>query len=406
MSRRFALCAVAVTVTLLASILFIRASASGQEKLRSQNRLIVHEWGTMTSVMGEDGIAVSWKPLIAPSDLPDFVYGISPSRDKLGPLHDYYVRKASLSGTVRMETPVVYFYADHPTTASLSVDFPEGNLTEWYPQGDRERTPLDWTNFGIMPHTVPDLPADKNKQAESRYYAARATDSAPLRVIGPDGRQDEKFLFYRGVGTFDLPLTVNLSASLVLVGSRGAQAPPQAILFENLNGNVRYQIQDLVGNQTVFDRLAPGNSVASLRGDLLKMLVANGLYPKEAQAMIDTWGDQWFEEGLRVFYLMPRKITDSVIPMTVHPSPTEIVRLLVCRAEVITPEVEAAVREQVVNLGDSSPEVRSAAAKTLHERPRFLQPILERIQEKTDDPAIKSRINDLLATQPAQPSNG
>jgi len=35
--------------------------------------LIVHEWGTFTSIAGADGTAVEWLPLAGPADLPCFV---------------------------------------------------------------------------------------------------------------------------------------------------------------------------------------------------------------------------------------------------------------------------------------------------------------------------------------------
>ena len=35
--------------------------------------MVVHEWGTFTSVQGGDGVQVEWNPLIK-TDLPDFVY--------------------------------------------------------------------------------------------------------------------------------------------------------------------------------------------------------------------------------------------------------------------------------------------------------------------------------------------
>ena len=63
----------------------------------SGSGLVVHEWGTLTSIAGEDGRAVQWLPQSGPADLPDFVGRINCSL------------KASLSGTVRMETPVIYF---------------------------------------------------------------------------------------------------------------------------------------------------------------------------------------------------------------------------------------------------------------------------------------------------------
>jgi hypothetical protein len=61
--------------------------------------LTVHEWGTFTSVAGEDGSAVDWDALGCKDDLPGFV-------------NDFGYRgfKWQLTGTVRMETPVLYFY--------------------------------------------------------------------------------------------------------------------------------------------------------------------------------------------------------------------------------------------------------------------------------------------------------
>ena len=36
--------------------------------------LTVHEWGTFTSIAGDDGMAIDWEPLDGPSDLPCFVH--------------------------------------------------------------------------------------------------------------------------------------------------------------------------------------------------------------------------------------------------------------------------------------------------------------------------------------------
>ena len=33
-----------------------------------------------------------------------------------------------------METPVIYFYSKEPQTVDVRVDFPQGIITEWYPQ--------------------------------------------------------------------------------------------------------------------------------------------------------------------------------------------------------------------------------------------------------------------------------
>src|SRR6266496_2334512 len=74
--------------------------------------LTVHEWGTFTSVAGEDGAAVDWDTLGCKNDLPRFV-------------NDYGYRgfKFRLQGSVRMETPVLYFYSPRELDAHVKVSF-------------------------------------------------------------------------------------------------------------------------------------------------------------------------------------------------------------------------------------------------------------------------------------------
>src|SRR2546426_209022 len=83
--------------------------------------LVVHEWGTFTSIAGKDGIALEWRPLNGPPDLPKFVHTIQKS--DLGLRHAK--GKAELTAAVRMETPVIYFYANREMNVSTSVGFPK-----------------------------------------------------------------------------------------------------------------------------------------------------------------------------------------------------------------------------------------------------------------------------------------
>ena len=85
---------------LLAAVLAVSLTAAPP-------RLVLHEWGTFTSIAGADGAPIDWRPLAGPSDLPSFVY--TPQKNGIR----FPVRGKSLQrGTVRMETPVIYFYAD------------------------------------------------------------------------------------------------------------------------------------------------------------------------------------------------------------------------------------------------------------------------------------------------------
>src|SRR6266567_2282552 len=89
--------------------------------------LTIHEWGTFTSVAGQDGSAIEWDTLGCKDDLPGFVKDFG-----------YRGFKFRLQGTVRMETPVMYFYSARELDASVRVEFPQGLVTESYPHGEYE----------------------------------------------------------------------------------------------------------------------------------------------------------------------------------------------------------------------------------------------------------------------------
>ena len=99
----------------VAAILILAALALNAAELNGENKpVIAHEWGTFTSVAGEDGNPVQWAPLFGAPDLPCFV----------GHIGTEHVSKWQISGLVRMETPVLYFYSQRPVTLSVHVDFP------------------------------------------------------------------------------------------------------------------------------------------------------------------------------------------------------------------------------------------------------------------------------------------
>jgi hypothetical protein len=67
-------------------------------------------------------------------------------------------------------------------------------------------------------------------------------------------------------------------------------------------------------------------------------LVRAGLSGEEADALLATWRESYFErEGLRVFWIVPRGFTDRVLPLRLKPAPDKLERVLVGRSELITP---------------------------------------------------------------------
>src|SRR5581483_7124641 len=293
--------------------------------------LVVHEWGTFTSVAGADGRAVEWLPLAGPSDLPCFVH-----RMPFNP-------KSFLPATVRMETPVLYFYGPRQTSVDVRVVFPQGLITEWYPQarvmpatiGDTAlpRTKfdgrIDWRHVTVSPATVPDL---RVEEGSSHYYAARHTDAAATIV----GSQQEKFLFYRGIGRFQPPLLATINGDdVVTVRNEAAEPISDLVLFDSHEGRIAWQVRHNVSGTVSFNALVPADQ-SPINGDLEQMLVSAGLYPAEAAAMLETWGDSWFEQGTRLFYIVPRTSVDSILPLTISPAPSSTSRVFVGRVELIT----------------------------------------------------------------------
>jgi hypothetical protein len=58
------------------------ASYAAQNSAVREDHLVVHEWGTFTSIAGKDGIALDWRPLNGPTDLPGFVHTVQERRAK------------------------------------------------------------------------------------------------------------------------------------------------------------------------------------------------------------------------------------------------------------------------------------------------------------------------------------
>ena len=188
--------------------------------------LIVHEWGTFTSFSGSDGIQLDFRPNVD-HELPAFV---ETRASRFGQLFTKHEIRAPL----RMETPVTYFYTDRPRDVDVRVQFPQGLLTEFYPPPKQigplagtegpelmKDSFLDWGRVHLIPQNkfvqTRVIFADNKKEpatlrkvsGDDHYGFARDTDSAI--VAAKNQFQElcfEKFLFYRGVGKFKLPLTL------------------------------------------------------------------------------------------------------------------------------------------------------------------------------------------------------
>lgn len=423
----------------LGSLVLVLCAFSGGDKPQPY---VVHEWGTFTSVQGADGVLLDWRPLQT-SVLPRFVYDWKkPGLDRLA-APGLLFGKGGITALQRMETPVLYFYSDEERTVDVSVQFPKGLITEWYPQARQigpsfVRPPSLVTNLdyyaheaGVRPNftfasllgnkNVPEsrahwmdvriLPARRHPELKSalpsdasgsHYFSARDTDSDFVRISSLNSSnpapENEKFIFYRGVGSFPTPLSVTMDAGgRITVANTGTESLEGLVLLNLDHGSGNYVMVGSLGpseNRNVEVESAKRLPAEALSRELGKAmaqrLVKAGLYPREAKAMVATWKDSWFaEDGLRVLYVLPRAWTDRTLPLALDPAPRELVRVMVGRSEVLTPALENRLLAALAKAAHGDAEARGEVLDQFKKLGRFAEPAVLLAMRSSDSAAAQ-----------------
>jgi hypothetical protein len=410
----------------------------------ANGKFVVHEWGTFTSFSGSDSVKLEFRPLVE-ADLPPFVLDRGSQSGLPSPFSKFDYRVLQ-----RMETPVTYFYTDSERQVNIRVGFPQGLLTEFYPPVERMQpefkwlapepvsgSALDWGKVWIVPEhrlraDVADPQLAQKLEARLRqrllprstdhphYAYARETDSALVyverqadkqRPVAPQGNFFEKFLFYRGIGNFELPLTLSAQAGGRFELTNVGREPIRSLFLVTVEGDeLRFTYYDeiVAGGRLTLAQSTQVSSADELSEAVVAALIDEHLYEKEARAMVKTWRSSWFDEpGTRLFYMLPRRVTDELLPLEITPSPDETVRVMVGRLEIMRPEDESgatAVVQQSI-LG------RAAADKLRAENPeaaayplpqaildfgRLAEPALVRVRILASDTAIRHEATQLL----------
>jgi hypothetical protein len=390
-------------------------------------RLVVHEWGTFLAMNGSDGVTLDGM-YHEEHALPAFVHARSRNELRL--------RTSNLKG----ETPVVYFYNDRPVRVRLEVGFPGGVWTQWYPQADfvgpslvqtgsllRARNGRIGWSVDVVPPSLAN-PALPSTPTDALWNFARDVDAAYVATTDStrqgNPKEWERFLFYRGLGEAKLPLDLGVGqASGQASGQAGGQASGQAPglscrsdLVEGLRDIYVLRVENNTGAYRYLPSLRCGAAIAQLTptmdaaqpidrfadvvaDDLAARLVANGLYAKEARAMVNTWRTSYFKtDGIRVLFVLPQSWTDRFIPMTIDPKPDELVRVMVGRIELLTPERERAAEQAISQLASPDSNVRERAFATLRDEGRYVEPIVRRTMNSTSDERVRQLCRRLLLT--------
>jgi hypothetical protein len=408
--------------------------------------LIVHEWGTFTSFSGSDGVRLEFRPLVD-EDLPPFVLDRFLQSGAVD-----WLSKSQIRVRMRMETPVTYFYTQRERDVNVRVSFPDGLLTEFYPpvewmepayqlfeQLQLTHSSLDWGKVHLIPTDclqarVADparrrlleslLPAGLVPPSESRFHYghARETDSALIHIhrpqpdpetgpLAPTGDFFEKFLFYRGVGNFELPLNLNAASDGTFELANSGRDPIRSLFLIDADGqSIRFAAYEQIatGERLQIVQTETPSTLDALADAVKGSLVKEGLYEKEALAMVNTWRSSWFgETGTRLLYVVPQPLFDALLPLEISPAPEKIVRVLVGRMEIMSPaeesRIEALVQQSAAErqaafaqAASGGQPADSAVLANLTGLNRFAEPALLRVSTISRDPAIRAEARRLL----------
>jgi hypothetical protein len=321
--------------------------------------VVVHEWGTFTTLQTPEGKELGGLN-VDDEPVPEFVHQsaqlVSSERPNDPP------QKSPSGGTMsavtlRLETPVLYFHLPEKLkqlTVDVDVRFKGGWLTQYYPDAKSVSPGLapNARDSKLSPDTLGTLTWKGLKVGGSRSgpNCNDAVWNAPRQVScqsveTPKG-ESEKFLFYRGVGNLSTPLKVVRNKNSVQLKDQNSQLR-QAWLVNIGPGGCDFQeLPDLrkKSSSTIPANLKPEN-LPRLKEKMRLALIADGLNADEAAAMLAAWNESYFQNpGLRVFYLLPQKWTDQVLPLKITSSDPKIqfktVRTMLGRVEMISPEHE------------------------------------------------------------------
>lgn len=336
--------------------------------------LTVHEWGTFTAQYTNEGKAKNDLHNRVEEPVPEFVFNIA--LDHILCIHtpqfrlhkdDYYIYGINYKlGNIfiRMETPVLYFYSDSAIhNVSVKVGFKDGSINEMYPNpivyenqqhfDVRKSFPsCDAFIGGFAGYTgkaeweIDILPPNDNQsltypdeQVPAIWSAPRKTGSNLIKY----GPQVEKYIFYRGLGSFSNTLIPNYtkSGNLFLTNKTG----------EDLSYILVYEV-DSLGNRFLWNPINYGNSInyffkkpdkiieerewnSIYKVHFTYALMEAGLFRDEAEAMLNTWNESYFEKpGIKIFWITPRSFVDAVLPLDISHPVRNLERVMVGRTEI------------------------------------------------------------------------
>lgn len=381
-----------------------------------------HEWGTFTSVVNKDGVQLQGLHHEEEA-LPNFVYDLSrvestntqpnfPGFPRGGggpPTRGFTPLSMNLMPiptftekiTQKMETPVIYFYSEKEVNVKIRVDFPEGVISQWFPNVSKVNPSEEAKNgYGVWDIKVLETKTASlpRTSGNSIWNPSRETAANIIKVKS----ELEKLIFYRGLGDFKTALHVKEDQGKITITNNSAQNIKGLILLNhNSKKNELLHIKELEAGSSKeiksksFSKFPSFETYkAEAKKIIVKDLVHSGLYKDESIAMVNTWEGGYFQtKGLRLLYVLPREWTEEILPIKITPAPKALVRTLVGRVEILSTEDDKKILN-FIKTGNLNPfNINGREMKGLG---HFPEPKLRRALELTNDLEVKRKINNLI----------
>jgi len=360
-----------ILFSILASLLILSVNA--------QSGLTVHEWGTFTARYTGYGTPYLDVHKTIDEKVPDFVHHIDfencdiKCTDYYKEAYWYVNRKLSLENiSIKMETPVLYFYSKQEIKdLEINVDFPKGSISEFYPLplkhedlnhviskvtfkpkflGGLSPENFPFLTFGnyngfakwkinVLAPDNPALPSKPDESVPNVWLAPRKTASNLIE----SNQEREKYIFYRGLGSFTNPLIPEYTKNHnLLVTNKTEEILKYVMVYEMTKDGRRYiwGEKDIQAKGSV---VFPSNIKfvddykwnTTYKPKFIEALVEAGLYKDEAEAMLNTWNQSYFEKpGIKIFWITPRKFTDEILPISFSLKPDKLERVMIGRTEI------------------------------------------------------------------------
>ena len=332
--------------------------------LNASIQLDVHEWGTITTRHLPNGKPEGRLNRIQKSEeLPEFVHEFEPEATGNNRLRKRRATPGRTDVTMRLETPVIYFHVpkgeQFVESFDVKVDFRGGVIKEFYPNAkpsvavDRDRihskikagilkgwdgkqlnrfvkSSLEWKGLRLT-HSF-NFPCT----AKEVWLAPRRVKSS--NIVNAEG-EVERYLFYRGVANLNALFQttikdsrVSLLSPLILhwMPGKSMTFPKVWIVNSNDLGETAFIERadiSIEKNKTAThlwtvaqfkEKAYSYANLDKLRKSMKRELIEQGLFEDEAEAMLETWKDGYFNAyGTRVLYIVPQEWINYHLPLDI-----------------------------------------------------------------------------------------